>query len=246
MIAATNRDLQLAVSEKKFRQDLYQRLRVIEIEIPPLRTRPEDIPMLVEHAIQKFSQELGVPPITLDEDALAALSSQRWPGNVRELMNFINRLMVLSPSRHLSYSDLHVQLQNIQPVQAPSRLLPVHLGTTPSESDRDLLYWAILEVARDIKELKAFLMQQAQPARPLHSLPFYQTNLTDSGTEIEYTETALAPSEDPIRPLEDVEREAIYRALRATEGHRKKAAKLLGMAERTLYRKIQQYHLSSD
>jgi DNA-binding NtrC family response regulator len=243
VIAATNRDLQQAVSEKKFRQDLYQRLRVIEIEIPPLRSRPEDIPILIEHAIQKYSAELNVPPITFDADALTALKIHTWPGNVRELLNFVNRLMVLSPSRHLSFQDLSEHLQNIQPTPSPSRHLPIHLGTTPAESDRDLLYWAILEVARDIKELKAFLMQQNQPKRPLQSLPIYQPDISDPGTEIEYIETVPPPAENEIRPLEDIERDAIVNALRVTDGHRKKAAKLLGMAERTLYRKIQQHNL---
>lgn len=241
VIAATNRDLQQAVSEKKFRQDLYQRLRVVEVNIPPLRSRPEDIPLLIEHAIEKYSQELNVPPITFDEKALTALKRHTWPGNVRELLNFINRLMVLSPSRHLSLDDLSEHLQNIQP--PPASNLPVHLGTTSAESDRDLLYWAILEVARDIKELKAYLMRQNQPAPQRPSLPIYQPDLTDPGTEIEYTEASPMPTENDIRPLEDIEREAIVKALRATDGHRKKAAQLLGMAERTLYRKIQQYDL---
>lgn len=243
VIAATNRDLQQAVSEKKFRQDLYQRLRVIEIEIPPLRSRPEDIPLLIEHAVQKYSAELNMPAITFDHEALEALKRHTWPGNVRELLNFINRLMVLSPSRHLSFENLSEHLQDIQPTSPSSRNLPIHLGTTPAESDRDLLYWAILEVAKDIKELKAYLMQQNPPKRPLPSLPIYQPEISDSGLEIEYTEKPLTPAEDDIRPLEDIEREAIANALRATDNHRKKAAKLLGMAERTLYRKIQQYNL---
>lgn len=243
VIAATNRDLQQAVAEKKFRQDLYQRLRVVEIEIPPLRRRPEDIPILIENAVDKYSKELNVPPITFDEDALLAMTRHSWPGNVRELLNFINRLMVLSSSRHLSLEDLSEHLQDIQPTSTSSPNLPVHLGTTQAESDRDLLYWAILEVARDIKELKAFLMQQNRPARPMQSLPIYQPDLSDPGTEIEYTEASPTPHEDDIRPLEDIEREAIAKALRATDGHRKKAAERLGMAERTLYRKIQQYNL---
>ena len=241
VIAATNRDLQQAVLEKKFRQDLYQRLRVVEVDIPPLRSRSEDIPILIEHAIQKYSQELNVPPITFEEEALKALQRHTWPGNVRELLNFINRLMVLSPSRHLSLANISEHLQNIQPTPSPH--LPIHLGTTSAESDRDLLYWAILEVARDIKELKAYLMRQNPTTRPLQSLPIFQPDISDPGTEVEYTETALPPAEDVIRPLEDIEREAIINALRATDGHRKKAAKLLGMAERTLYRKIQQYNL---
>ena len=234
------------MAQGKFRQDLYQRLRVVEIDVPPLRSRSEDIPFLLDHFIQKFSDELNVPPIVFDEDALAALRRYRWPGNVRELINFLNRLMVLSPDREISLDEMSEHLQASQAPSepdAPSHL-PVHLGKTPAESDRDLLYWAILEVARDVKELKAFLMQNASVG-PMRSLPIYQSedDPIDSGTEIEYTEATSSPSEDDVRPLRDVERDAIVKALRATDGHRKKAAELLGMAERTLYRKIQEYNL---
>ena len=242
VIAATNRDLQQAVSQGTFRQDLYQRLRVIEIDLPPLRSRTEDIPHIAQHFIQKHSTDLNVPPIEFDPDALVVLQRYVWPGNVRELINLIERLMVLSKTRHISPPDLAPYLDTSSIPEQTN--LPIHLGTTPAESDRDLLYWAILEVARDVKELKAYLMQNLQnpPARSLPSLPTYQEQTPIEGTEIEYTE-ATPPTENDVRPLRDIEREAIIHALRVTDGHRKRAAKLLGMAERTLYRKIDQYDL---
>jgi len=241
VIAATNRDLQQAVATKQFRQDLYQRLRVVEIEVPPLRSRPEDIPQLVEHFVKQHSAALNVPPIAFDRDAMEVLKRHRWPGNARELNNLINRLMVLAHTRQISTSVLSEHLQNATTYTSPVRNLPVHLDKTPAESDRDLLYWAILEVARDIKEIKAFLMQQSPGFA--RSLPFYEPEQVpiDPGTEVEYTETV--PTETPVRLMRDVERDAIVTALRTTGGHRKKAAELLGMAERTLYRKIQQYDL---
>ena len=235
VIAATNRNLQQAVAEGKFRQDLYQRLRVIEIEMPPLRAHPQDIPRIAQNIIQKQSAELRMPPIEFAPDAMNALQQYHWPGNVRELINLIERLMVLSKTRHISALDL-AQFLDTSPVTEPS-YLPVLAGKTPAESDRDLLYWAILEVAKDVKELKAYIMQSMQtPVQntPTPVLPVYDTPIED--TEIKETE-------EDIRPLRELEREAIANALRVTGGHRERTAKLLGMAVRTLYRKIDQYDL---
>ncbi len=245
VIAATNRNLQQAVAEGKFRQDLYQRLRVIEIEMPPLRAHPQDIPFIAQNIIQKQSGELRMPPIEFAPDAMNALQHYHWPGNVRELINLIERLMVLAKTRHISALDL-AQYLDTSPVTEPS-YLPVLAGKTPAESDRDLLYWAILEVAKDIKELKAYLMQSMQTSPPPSlPVPIYDTPIEE--TEIGYTETETpaetqALTEKDIRPLRDLEREAIANALHITGGHRERTAKLLGMAVRTLYRKIDQYDL---
>ena len=245
VIAATNRNLQQAVAEGKFRQDLYQRLRVIEIEMPPLRAHPQDIPLIAQNIIQKQSDELSMPPIEFAPDAMNALQQYHWPGNVRELINLIERLMVLSKTRHITAADLAQYLQ-ISPVTEPS-YLPVLAGKTPAESDRDLLYWAILEVAKDIKELKAYIMQNMQTSPPPSlPVPIYDAPIEE--TEIGYTEAETPAetqelTEKDIRPLRELEREAIANALRVTGGHRERTAKLLGMAVRTLYRKIDQYDL---
>ena len=248
IIAATNQKLKQAVEQNRFRRDLYYRLKVVEIPVPPLRNRPEDIPLLVTHFIQQYSQENGVPPIDLDEAALKLLQSYRWPGNIRELKNLIERLMVLSVNRKVGTTEIVNHLEELDPsvsFEEPASRLPVHLGKTPEESHRDLLYWAILEVARDNKELKAFLMEGRSNFR---SLPIYPANddasFAAQSTEIEYTESdaqRVGPAD--VKPLRDVERDHIARALQATSGHRKRAAKLLDMPERTLYRKIQQYNL---
>ena len=249
IIAATNRDLKEAVETGRFRRDLYYRLRVVEVPVPPLRSRPEDIPILTDHFIQLYSHENSVPPVELDGPSAAMLRTYRWPGNVRELRNLVERLMVLSVSRKVGIAEIRSHLHELDgtdPLTGETATLPVHLDKTPEESYRDLLYWAVLEVARDVKELKAYLMGR-RPTDP-RSLPVYPAEgapLADQGTEIEYTEsrTHAEPVED-VKPLRDVEREAIARALRTTGGHRKRAARLLDMPERTLYRKIRQYGLS--
>ena len=247
VLAATNQDLHQAVDQGRFRSDLYHRLRVVELRVPPLRSHPEDIPMLVDHFIRLYQKEHGVPPVELDARAMDILFNYRWPGNIRELRNLIERLMVLSVNRRIGPADINQHLEGMDPSQVARRTtsnLPVHVGKTPEESQRDLLYWAVLEVARDIKELKAYLMEN--PAN-LPSLPAYSQGaspVADRVAEVEYTEADAGPSPgDEIKSLREVERETIARALRATGGHRKRAAVLLDMPERTLYRKIQQYKL---
>ncbi len=247
VLAATNQDLYQAVDQGRFRSDLYHRLRVVELRVPPLRSHPEDIPMLVDHFIQLYRKEHGVPPVELDARAMDILFKYRWPGNIRELRNLIERLMVLSVNRRIGPADITQHLEGLDPSQVARRAtsnLPVHVGRTPEESQRDLLYWAVLEVARDIKELKAYLMENTAN---LPSLPAYTQGaspVADRVEEVEYTEAdAGPPPGDEIKSLREVERETIARALRATGGHRKRAAVLLDMPERTLYRKIQQYKL---
>ncbi len=247
VLAATNQNLQQAVDHGRFRSDLYHRLKVVELRVPPLRSHPEDIPMLVDHFVRLYRKEHGVPPIELDAMAMEILLNYRWPGNIRELRNLIERLMVLSVNRSIGPADITQHLEGMDPSQVSGQAasnLPVHVGKTPEESQRDLLYWAVLEVARDIKELKAYLMENAAS---LPSLPVYSQGaspVADRVAEVEYTEADAPPSQgDEVRSLRDVERETIARALRATGGHRKRAAVLLDMPERTLYRKIQQYGL---
>ena len=217
---------------------------MVEIQVPPLRQRPEDIPVLAEHFVRIYHKEHGVPPIRFDAGSLAMLQTYRWPGNVRELRNLVERLMVLSVNRTVGTEDITRHLEDLgtENVTSDSWPLPVQLGKSPEESQRDLLYWAILEVARDMKELKAYLMKSSPDIK---SLPVYHpddTPYVDKGKEVAYTETKFLAN-DEIRPLREVEKETIARALRSTGGHRKRAAKLLDMPERTLYRKIQQYGL---
>ena len=243
VIAATNQDLGKAVSEGRFRRDLYYRLKVVEVRMPPLRSRPEDIPTLVALFTASISEDHGVPPVEILPDGMEALRRYPWPGNIRELRNLVERLMVLAVDRRIGGTQVASYLHDddYQPAE-PSQMLPVHLSKTPEESSRDLLYWAILEVAKDIKELKAYLLGQGTgEVRPL---PVYEPDspVINQGTDVEFSESTNGTG-DEVKPMREVERDAIVRALRITDGHRKQAARLLHMAERTLYRKIRQYGL---
>jgi transcriptional regulator with PAS, ATPase and Fis domain len=106
VIAATNRNLYRLVSERKFREDLFYRLNVLKIEMPPLRNKKEDIPSLINHFVQYYSNRLGKPSITLSKDAIQYLSSYNWPGNVRELKNFVERLMVVAKKPYIELEDI--------------------------------------------------------------------------------------------------------------------------------------------
>ena len=106
IIAATNQDLEKAVEEKRFREDLLYRLNVVTIKLPPLRNRKDDIPLLTEYFLHKFQEEMGIEPRTLSSKAIDALKEYTWPGNVRELENILRRAVLLSPNPVLSPDDL--------------------------------------------------------------------------------------------------------------------------------------------
>ena len=124
MVAATNQDLAQLVANKQFRPDLYYRLNVIPISLPPLRERVEDIPLLVEHFVQKFSARMGKPIDVIPEEVMDVLRSHDWPGNIRELQNFIERAVVLSPESVLrpTFSELK-QMTKQRPTAAAARTL---------------------------------------------------------------------------------------------------------------------------
>ena len=127
VIAATNRDLLRQVGAGAFREDLYYRLNVIRIHVPPLRQRAEDVPALFEHFIRMFSHQYDLPPRTLTHEAAEALSAFRWPGNVRELKNLVEQLVVKAPGQAVRAHDLPFELQG------PSRVM----ASTPSPAAED-------------------------------------------------------------------------------------------------------------
>ena len=174
IVASTNADLQTAVAEKRFREDLYYRLNVVPIQMPALRDRRSDIPLLAEHFLQRFAAKNNRPVLAFSREALDAMSNYHWPGNVRELENMVERAVVLSRGEILSVEDLPAQIARGEPTN----------GEQPVASDSPLIN---LEV----------------------------------GT-----------------PLAEVERRVILETLRHTGGDKSAAARLLGIATRTIYRKL--------
>ncbi len=224
VIAATNRNLIELVDNGSFRRDLYYRIKVLEINVPTLQERPEDIPLLLDRMARLYAEENGLPVRHFDKDAREYLSQMRWTGNVRELRNFVESCLALTNVPVIRIEDI--------PAHFISELtslttLPVKAGMSAEQFERELIYRSILELKNEVSEIKELLLKSRIP------------------------QAVTEPSDMEIKPvfqtsetLAEKEREAIIEALDQTNGNRHKAAKLLGIGERTLYRKLKQYGIN--
>ena len=215
VIAATNKDLQKEVEAKRFREDLYFRLKAVALNIPPLRKRLGDIEDLARFFISKY--ENGKKNITITDDAILYLQQYNWPGNIRELKNAIESAVALTRSNVLDVSSFE-HLINLQYQHTENRNLPVYLKKTPEEADREILYRALFEIKKDLLEVKDLLYERSRELN--------------------------APSDDKkdvdILTLAEIEQDAIKNAIEKTRGNKREAAKMLGISERTFYRKLKE------
>ncbi|NIM19803.1 MAG: AAA domain-containing protein [Candidatus Latescibacteria bacterium] len=225
IIAATNRNLGEAVREGKFRQDLYYRLKGVNLHLPPLRDRKEDIPHLVDQFILQASARHGKDVKGVESGALRRISEYSWPGNIRELRNLIDTLVVLSSTQKIAAELVASQLAK-EEMESPS-LLPVALHRSKDEAEREMIYASILALHRDVREILDILRDQRGGA--WEGLREVRTDAQREGID--------------GRSLNQIEREAITQALLVTGGNRRKASEILGISERTLYRKIKEYGL---
>ncbi|MEW6750904.1 MAG: sigma-54 dependent transcriptional regulator [Candidatus Latescibacterota bacterium] len=240
VIAATNLDLQAAVAQREFRLDLYHRLKVVQLQIPPLRRRPEDIPLLIGVFAAQFGQEGGSHFEGFSPAAMRLLQDYDWPGNVRELRNLMNHLVFLGPRRLVEPGDLLPHLER-PPVVASH--LPVATNKTPDQSERELIYYALLDLRRELGELRRLVEESlVRPVRPPPT-PVYQLEEARTSPVEGDAEVAPVRSVEPVRTLKELEREAIGEALRRVGGSRKQVAEVLGISPRTLYRKLDEYGL---
>ncbi len=231
VLAATNRDLSTAVAEGRFRADLYYRLGVVKIELPPLRQRPEDIPLLVFHFLNQLKKTNPQLKTEISEGALEELSRGLWPGNIRELKNFIESRALLSTNRTITAEEVHEHLSRA----GTERHLPVATGKTVETAERELVFQALVQLSKEVRELKELVLARgSSPTQWRYGGP----------APGEITPEGEVPAGTPT--LEEMEKETIRQALREVEGNRKKAARLLGIGERTLYRKIDQYGLRKN
>lgn len=222
IIAATNKDLQEEVNTRRFREDLFFRLKAVSLSIPPLRKRKEDIELLANYFIEGYASANKITSPKITQDAMAILLEYNWPGNVRELKNAVETAIALNRNGVLdidSFSDLVVRREE----NYSSRNLPVFLRKTPEDADREILYRALFEIKKDLIELKDIVLL--------------------AGRE------AIVKGEEPKKnlfALDIIERDTIKAALDKTRGNKRKASKLLNISERTLYRKIKQYDLIEE
>ena len=226
VVAATNRSLSGAVREGRFRQDLYYRLKGVSLSLPPLRERKDDIPILCDYFLREAVRKHGKDVRGIDKEGLAKLVAYPWPGNVRELRNVIDTVVALAPEGKVTGGLVDSQLGGGR--STDDTLLPVPLHRTKDEAEREMIYGSILAMHRDVRELLS-LVKQVERVKPLEKMK-----------EV-FPEGSAGVAE--VQPLSSLERIAIRDALRATGGNRRKAADLLGISERTLYRKIKEYGL---
>lgn len=221
IIAATNKDLQREVAARKFREDLYFRLKAVTLIIPPLRERKIDIEPLAIHFINNFCKNLNIPIPRLTNEALDILVNYSWPGNIRELKNTIESVLALNTGKILTedhFSGLLLHSEN----QEKIRNLPVFTRKIPEDVDREIIYRALFEIKKDILELKEILLKQI---------------------EVENNSEAEQKITEDILDMIEIEKNAIIKALEKTHWNKRRAAKLLNISERTLYRKIKDYDI---
>jgi transcriptional regulator with PAS, ATPase and Fis domain len=257
IVAATNVNLQQAIEKGKFREDLYYRLNTVPILLPPLRERREDIHLLFRKFAADFAAKYRMPVINLLPDAIQTLSSYYWQGNIRQLKNIAEQISIIEKNRDISAETL-------------SKYLPQHVTTLPGVvkqdgpqefSERELLYKVLFDMKKDMNDLKKVvhdIVQYNQGAIANLSSDDVQiinrmheevipVNENQSLVKFHPMNTSAKPDfNKPIEveetlSLSDKEKEMIMKALAKHKGKRKYAAEELGISERTLYRKINEY-----
>ncbi|MBR2416854.1 MAG: sigma-54-dependent Fis family transcriptional regulator [Bacteroidaceae bacterium] len=257
IVCATNVNLPEAISNGRFREDLYYRLSTVPIKVPPLRKRGEDVFLLFKKFTMDFAAKYNVPRIELDEQAKRALLAYSWPGNIRQLKNVAEQISILELNRTITADVITRYLP-----EQPKNNLPTLFGSKGGangktfESEREILYSVLFDMRRDITELKQQLeglrasqrsapraadmpiYADAEEVVPVVHQPVKPTIHLAPSTQVhqvveEYVDEALS--------LDDVEKKTIKQALERHRGRRRDAAKELNISERTLYRKIKEY-----
>lgn len=242
IVAATNVNLVEAVSQHKFREDLYYRLNTVPIRIPPLRERNEDVLLLFRKFASDCADKYRMPAIHLNEDARQLLMSYRWPGNVRELKNIVERISVIEADREITGDVLRMHLPNLSMEKLPALAQHHHDDKKIFNSEREILYQVLFDMKKDVNDLKklvhdimsgnapvAHVDDNLYASTPVQHSPIHPSTIQEAET----VEESLS--------LGDVEKEMIRKALERHGGRRKNAAADLQISERTLYRKLKEY-----
>ena len=239
VLAATNRSLRDAVALGEFRDDLYYRLNVLNIYLPPLRERRDDIPLLVRRFVRALAREHDRTFRGITPEAMERLVNAPWPGNVRQLHNLIESMVVLAHGAEIRASDIPIDI-----LEGPGTLLPMRVQATgvrehPGQ-ELEFILRSLVELKLQVEELRRRLDQHPQRVQVI--------DLSDHATVADVLPDGERDGDGPVvyragMTMADVERAAIEAALREYRGNRRRAAEVLGIGERTLYRKIKAYHL---
>ena len=241
IIAATNKNMYQAVADKNFREDLFYRLRSVELQIPPLRERGKDILLLTETFIHEFERKHKIVFEGFSPDAAEMLMRYPWPGNVRELRNLIESLLVLEKGTYITQEILEKHL-----VQRNRYKSLVHDPSKSEKNELQIIYSSIIQLRQEISDIRQLLQHLVQ-TRPHIPLLLPDGSITNPPV-ITSLNTALEKSNDSnetqaFLSLDEIEKKSIADALEKCHGNKRKTAKALGITERTLYRKIKAYEL---
>jgi DNA-binding NtrC family response regulator len=273
VIAATNQPLRELVEDGRFRADLFYRLNVLRIYLPPLRERPEDVPILIRRFIQDYSKTHDRVFRGISAEAMQLVMEYAWPGNVRELRNLVESMVVLAPDHEIQPGDLPRHVRD----GSAARLLPVHVGPIvrgqegAAGHELEFILRSLLELKLQVEELRRQVHREPGVAVPppdaawigegrvtSATLPVTGATVVDAAattgggpampiaSAIEPRDQKPPPNVLTVTPgmkMADIERAAIELALKETRGNRRRAADLLGIGERTLYRKIKEYRM---
>lgn len=265
VVAATNVNIQQAIEKGKFREDLYYRLNTVPIVVPPLRERKQDIQLLFRKFASDFSAKYRMPTIKLTADAEQLLSNYYFQGNVRQLKNITEQISVIERNREINAETLSSYLPSNQTPQLP---VLAHSGSNSSNdfNERDILYKVLFDMKKDLMDLKKIVVdliendnqlnQDFQPENAQIIKKLYQeVGTPETPLQLGYNtstspqlikEKVAAPEAVEVEEslsLQEIEEDMIKKALTKHKGKRKNAAKELGISERTLYRKINEYNI---
>ena len=254
VVAATNVDLPRAIKDGRFREDLYYRLCGVEIHVPALRERKDDIPLLFRKFVADFADQNAIPRISLTEDAKALLKNYYWGGNIRQLKNLAEQLCVISEEREINADMLRPYLKDNELNRAPAIFTGSERYPDEQMSERDMLYKVLNIMQHDIADLRKQLIilkaghqdvvHEDNAIELAHFAHQPEPEVEETEAE-EYHEEEAEPTTAPANSptMEDIEKESIRRALMRNQGSRKRAAEDLHISERTLYRKIEKFGL---
>ena len=257
IVAATNLNVRQAISEGRFREDLYYRLNRIPLMIPPLRERGEDIVLLFRLFAMQMAEKYKMDRVVLDDDAKALLVRYKWPGNVRQLKNITEQISVLSPERRITAEVLS---RFIPQDQETTQLAPIHheSGDHSFENEREILYKILFELRGNVNDMRREVsalkkqLDEVQGAQTVATEPLTTTQLApiqpirpiQPAMEDAVAEEYIEPVKEPENlNLNDLSKQMLEKALERNHGNRKKAAQELGISDRTLYRRLKQYGL---
>ena len=251
LIAATNKDLHQMVNNGEFRQDLYFRLKTVTVAIPPLRKRPQDISAFVERFSLEFTRSNDIRYRGFTPEAIRLMKRYDWPGNVRELKHFIEKIIVLNKGERISVENVQKELFDSKitnPFQ--NTALPVLVDKTTNKAEIDLILRQLFMLKQDTELIQKLILKGdvsnrvSDPIKDIGEIVKGNISIPEKSMEIiEENGYFINSSAIGDISIKELEKEAIIRTLKYFNNNRRKTARSLGVSERTLYRKIDEYGL---